>query len=63
MIIGTLDSALCWMLRPLGIEYAVTWNSRSSWHLETTGSDSTVWIGRLEVVVSRVKRRAAVLEG
>jgi hypothetical protein len=61
MFYGLLDEALYRMLRTVGIEYAVMTHSTSKWGIEPLSDGRSVNIGRLEVIVSKVERRAAVV--
>ena len=48
------------LMKACGIEYHATWNDKAHWSMKTEGPDTWVWLGKLEVIVSRVGGEAAV---
>lgn len=60
MFYNLIDEAFARMMKLIDIEYAVTTHTVSQWGIEPLSDGLSVNLGRLEVIVSKVKRRAAV---
>lgn len=55
-----IDELLFRMLRTVGVEYHMIWNETAHWSFKREGPTTWIWMGKIELIVLKVKRKAAI---